>query len=36
MTNKFEARTTETQDVQTRFSVLMAFAKFHSRMKGNF
>ena len=29
-------RTTLSQDVQTRFSVQLAFAKFLSKIKGNF
>ena len=29
-------RTTISQDVQTRFSMLLAFAKFLSKIKGNF
>ena len=29
-------RTTISQDVQTRFSVQLAFAKFLSKIKGNF
>ena len=29
-------RTTVSQDVQTRFSVQLAFAKFLSKIKGNF
>ena len=31
-----EARTTISQDVQTRSSVQLAFAKFLSKIKGNF
>ena len=31
-----EPRTTVSQDVQTRFPVQLAFAKFLSRIKGNF
>ena len=31
-----EPRTTISQDVQTRFPVQLAFAKFLSRIKGNF
>ena len=31
-----EARTTVSQDVKTRFPVYLAFAKFLSRIKGNF
>ena len=30
------SRTTISQDVQTRFSVQLAFAKFLSKIKGNF
>ena len=30
------SRTTVSQDVQTRFSVQLAFAKFLSKIKGNF
>ena len=30
-----KARTTVSQDVQTRFSVQLAFAKFLSKIKGN-
>ena len=31
----YAPRTTTTQDVQTRFSVQLAFAKFLSKIKGN-
>ena len=33
---KVEPRTTVSQDVQTQFSVQFAFAKFLSKIKGNF
>ena len=33
---RVESSTTASQDVQTRFSVQLAFAKFLSRIKGNF
>ena len=33
---KFLSRTTVSQDMQTRFLVQLAFAKFLSRIKGNF
>ena len=36
ITFTLEARTTMSQDVQTRFSVQLAFAKFLSKIKGNF
>ena len=34
--SKVRSRTTILQDVQTRFSVQLAFAKFLSKIKGNF
>ena len=33
---QFESRTTVSQDVQTRFSVQLALAKFLCKIKGNF
>ena len=33
---EMETRTTVSQDVQTRFPVQLAFAKFLSKIKGNF
>ena len=33
---KHESRTTISQDVQTSFSVQLVFAKFLSKIKGNF